>query len=307
MDRHSVSIEAMRFALLMFALMTMVQAQTPGEKEYQTGRCPHTPALEGDPTSPYWLEGTIGQEPVRMVLERGGEVAVATFYYTADWVPVFLGGRWKEGDNIEVTATTEDDTETGRLEGRLTTSGFVGTWTQPGYNNAVPVRLKIVPQPKCDASGPWKLFDDARWPITFSYPASWRVTVQDDGDLTLTCPDPEQMAYMGFNIWLSQGRRVDPEASGFFQCVGQWRYGLGCDCENLGNCEAATVSHRKGMTILGGDEREWRVYCRNGGYVAQGDGHYHVLLIDDRWVQLYGMGPPSGLVERIVATGKRRR
>ena len=87
----------------------------------------------------------------------------------------------------------------------------------------------------------------------------------------------------------------------------QWRYGLGCDCENLDQCRAATVSDRKGMTILGGDEREWRVYCRNGGYVAQGDGHYHVLLIDNRWVQLYGMGPPSGLVERIVATGKRRR
>lgn len=115
------------------------------------------------------------------------------------------------------------------------------------------------------------------------------------------------MAYAGFEIRLTQGRRADPEVSDFVQCAGQWRYGPGCDCEKLGDCRAATVSDRKGMTILGGDEMEWRVYCRGGGYIAQGFGCRRVLLINDRWVQLSGQGPPSELVERILATAKRRR
>ena len=60
------------------------------------------------------------------------------------------------------------------------------------------------------------------------------------------------------------------------------------------------------MTVLSGDEMEWRVYCRNGGYVAQGFGFYRLLLLDDRWSDLSGQGPPSELIETIVKTVRRR-
>jgi hypothetical protein len=67
------------------------------------------------------------------------------------------------------------------------------------------------------------------------------------------------------------------------------------------------MSKWKGMTILDGDQAEWRVYCRGGGYVAQGEGHLRVLLLGDSWVQLIGQGPPSELIGRIVSTVRRRR
>ena len=70
------------------------------------GLCPSWPELEDGPSGDYWLEGIIGQRPVRMHLERGGGVVVGAFYYTDDWAPFVLRGRWKNGDVVEVTHTT---------------------------------------------------------------------------------------------------------------------------------------------------------------------------------------------------------
>lgn len=244
-----------------------------------------------------------------MYLNRGGEVVVGVFYYTENWVPFILGGSWVEGGAIKVGAKPDQDgAEVGQLAGRLTTKGLVGTWKQVGDNIAVPVHLKTVPQPSCDGKGPWKRFNDPRWPITFSYPASWRVTTDPDGT-TISCPDPSLMAYDGFALQLSQGKRTDLELTGFVDCGGQWRQGSDCDCDRHDQvlCQVATVDQRNGMTILGGEAGEWRVYCRGGGYVALGEGDERLILIDDKWVRFYEEGLDSQIVERIARTIKGRR
>ena len=296
----------MRSPLIVFAV-ALAAAQAPSTKEYQEAVCPSTPPLEVAPSSEHWFEGFIGRRRVRMHLERGGEAVVGTFYDTANWVPLILGGRWINGGVVEATGRTEDDSVAGRLHGRITTSGFVGSWTPQGRAGTEPVQLKRVAQPECGHyTGAWRQFSDPRWPVTFSYPASWRLEERGDS-LTLTCPDPSAMAYLDFNIQITQGSTDDEGAGYFVRCAGKWRYGRQCDCDNLDACRIAEITQENGMTVLCGDEMEWRVYCRNGGYVAQGFGSYRLLLLDDRWSDLIGQGPPSELIETIVKTVRRRQ
>jgi len=278
--------------------------------DYQSAVCPSEPALELDPSSQYWLEGSLGPRRVRMYLGRGGEAVVGVLYDTENWLPLILGGRWKEGGVVELTARIED-TPVGQLDGRVMTAGFAGFW-KPQRNIAIkngPVRLKTISQPNCtQLTGALRRFSDLQWPVTFSYPDSWRLNVQADA-LRLTCPDPSAMAYSDFDIKVIQGSLASKGdgAGNFVRCGGTWRYGRFCDCDNLDACKEAEVNHRDGIAILAGDEQEWRVYCRNGGYVASGFGYDRLLLIDNRWVELSGQGPPSELIEEIVKTVRRRQ
>jgi hypothetical protein len=294
----------MRFPLPIVVLLAVVSSQAVG----QHGFCPATPELGNTPFSEHWLDGSMGRRSVRMYLARGGEAVVGTFYYAEDWVPQMLGGRWEHSSAIHLTNKTNESPGTGNLEVRLTTNGLRGTWTSFGSSQKLPVRLKPVPQPHSEAgSGPWKRFNDRRWPITFSYPASWRATVSNNR-ITLTPPDPALMAYEGFDISFTQGTMTQTEDIGFVQCGNQW-YDPACDCEDLSGlfCDtAAPISKSSGMTILDGDRREWRGHCRDGGYFGQSDGHLRVILINDRWVQLQGQGMPSLLIDRIVSTARRR-
>ena len=76
-------------------------------------------------------------------------------------------------DEVE-NCRDEDCPGDGLLKGNLTAHGFVGTWKSPDQHEVLAVLLKTVPAPDCDGKGAWRLFSDSRWPITFSYPASWR-------------------------------------------------------------------------------------------------------------------------------------
>ena len=135
--------------------------------------------------------------------------------------------------------------------------------------------------PECKGAGHWKQFDDILWPVTFAYPASWKFAL-DNGQLTLTCPDRDSMRYDSYGIAITQGKRGELANIGFFPLGTKWVYGAGCSKSTDAACKIAEMSVRNGMTILVADERELRLYKRNGGYVGEGEGHetlVHVTTI----------------------------
>ena len=283
--------------------LLLAHGAEPPKKDYQAATCPQEPPLEVSPTSEHWLEGALGQKHVRMYLERGGEAVVGAFYDVADWIPLILRGRWMGDGAIEATATTEQDVETGRLKGSVSAAGFTGVWT-PKDRPDQAVRLQAS-RPSCDGKGPWRLFQDARYPITFSYPASWRVNVQNNG-VTLTCPDASLMVYDGFNIRITQGTTAAEGPSFFVHCGNKWLYGDNCDCDDRSSCQDAEVVHRGPLTILRAAEFGSRIYCRGGGYIALGSGYFGAVLLGQRWLELIGDGPASELVNRILGTARAR-
>lgn len=297
----------MRVALLLLATLITVPAQAPGEKQYQTGYCPETAELGVSPQGKYWFEGMIGAKHVRMYLERGGGGVVGAFYDTTAWDPLTLGGRWSGGETgtIELTARTEHDAAVGSLKGDLTAEGLSGVWTARG-ESGVEFHLKVATQPKCDGKESWKVFNDAQWPVTFSYPHTWHVSAGAE-TVTLTCPDPSLMAYDGYEIRVSQGGDANNATSDIVQCGDKWIYGYSCTCEHADRCNAAPAMERAGMTVLRADSREWRVYCRGGGYVGQGTGDRRILTFGDTWIVVEAQGPAAELVERVVGTAKRKK
>jgi hypothetical protein len=286
-----------------------VQAPTGNRgKQYQTAFCPKTAELEVAPSHKYWFEGTIGQKHVRMYLERGGGAVVGVFYDTTDWSPLTLGGRWIDGEEgaVELIARNEWDFEGGSLKGEISAQGLSGVWSPSKDESQVTFHLKEVEQPKCDGKGTWRVFEDGHWPIRFSYPASWHVSVSGDS-VSLICPDPSLMAYDGYEIDITQGPTANNATTDFVQCGDKWIYGYACQCGEAKRCKSAPVSEQSGITILNGDDRDWPVYCRGGGALGAGHGRREILTFEDAWIVVEGQGPPADLVERIVGTAKKRR
>ena len=298
----------MRRALLTLLLVTAATAQTPGGKPLQTAFCPKTAEMETAPSGKYWFEGNLGQKHVRMFLERGGAGVVGILYDTADWMPLTLGGRWSGGQDgtVEATARNDRDAELAIVRGKVSERGFSGTWSTGEDGERLPLELKAVARPKCDGSEAWKVFNDKRWPITFSYPGSWHLSVNGD-TVTLTCPDAAMMAYDGYEIDVLEGADANTVTSDFVQCGDTWLYGHdNCKCGEEKHCALAPVAERGGMTILKGDDIAWRAFCRGGGYVGPGQGDRQVLTFGDNWIVMEGRGPAAELVERMVGTAKRR-
>jgi len=300
-----------RYLLVTVVVLCSASAQEPAQnigKQYQTAFCPKTAELEVAPSRKYWFEGTIGQKHVRMYLERGGGAAVGAFYDTADWSPLTLGGRWiDEGEGaVELIARNEWDFEGGSLKGELSGRGLSGVWSSSKEESQVGVHLKEVEQPRCDGKGAWKSFEDRNWPISFSYPASWHVSVSGDS-VSMVCPDPSLMVYDGYEIDITQRPAANNATTDFVQCGDKWIYGYACQCGDAKRCKTAPASERDGITILNGDDRDWPVYCRGGGTLGGGSGRREILTFGDAWVVVEGQGPPAELVERIVGTAKKRR
>ena len=84
-------------------------------------------------------------------------------------------------------------------------------------------------------------------------------------------------------------------------------YGYDCKCSEDKQCKVAPAADRGGMTILSGDEIDWKAYCRGGGDIGRGQGARRVLTFDDNWIVMEGRGPFAELVERMAGTAKRKR
>lgn len=280
--------------------------------------CPHTATLSGTPTD-HWFEGTMGPKHVRMYIERGGQEVVGLYYDVVDWKPILLGGKWMDDGNVQVTTSLPDSDAVviGTLNGRITSSGgLVGTLTIRGGNDAGQhlIAMKRVPQPSCNGSEAWQKFSNPKVPITFSYPASWHVefvkadmpSSAGDERFVLTCSDPRSLAYSSNVDFSPEEMDGDENISDFIRFdEGPWVYG--CDSETRDFCRKPIITHKAGITIYRADEIEFRTYCVEGGYVGQGEGHRFLLSFDDKWIQFYGSGPPSDIMDRILATVEIRR
>jgi hypothetical protein len=66
-------------------------------------------------------------------------------------------------------------------------------------------------------------------------------------------------------------------------------------------------TRRSGITIYRADEVEFRTYCADTGYVGQADGHRYLLSFNGKWIQFYGSGSPSNIMDRIVGSVEIRK
>jgi hypothetical protein len=294
-------------ALCLFAQFLIPQtARDSGD--YQTGYCPKTRELEAEPSQKFFFDGTIGKRHARMFLDRGGSDVVGLFFYSSgDWNPTSLGGEWKNG-NIEMSDGTETHPATGRLIAFLTENRLTGTWTVSNSAHSEAVNLNAIPEPRCEGNERWKRFEDSTWPLSFSYPSSWHIE-QSGKTVTISCPNPAAIASEDqVVIYAGTGDPDGPpdEPTELLKCGDTWRYGGSsfCDCKQADSlsCGTAKVTHKGSASILDVSEREWRVYCRDGGYVALGYGEDLVLLIDGNWLEVVGQGQSSEIVDRLLDT-----
>lgn len=299
--------------LLNSAIFAQSGAAPNGDRDVELSEityCPRTHALKGAPEEEYWLQGTIRKSTVRIYLHRAGADVVGLFYAADnDWTPTFLGGEWS-AEGITLLGESADEVPKGHLHGQLTNGAFIGSWTPDSSEHADPVRASTIRKPACDGSGPWKRFDDPKWPVSFSYPASWHIKeapaswhIGDvNNELQLICPDPEVMTYdTAVTIYEgkeAKGKPIGPEE--LVQCAEGWREG-GCDVYEGSSVlfHVAEVSQRPGRTVLD-VEHEWRVYCSDGGYRGQGEGEDTVILLGNHWIEFDAAGETSELVDRLV-------
>jgi hypothetical protein len=302
--------------------------------------CPAEPELEESPASKHWFEGTIGRSPVRVHFERGGKVVVGVYYYVRHRKPLLLVGGWAGEGEIRLSERTATQTETGVIEGRVGPDGFAGTWASAEGNKRLPVRLRTVPEPGCDGAGPWRTFNDPRWPWTFSYPASWRIDVSDHY-VELTCPDPALMLYEDTAVNIRRGddpATVEDAHSMFLWCpeAGRHRWMMStesqvdCACpgqerpasqtrdaededsdqegerdaEGSDFCVPAAPTTSFGMTVLEGSANG-RGYCTFGGYVGVTGDSEHLFLRGTSWIQITA-GPWTGIAQRLSTTIRPR-
>jgi hypothetical protein len=271
--------------------------------------CPRTHALEGAPEEEYWLMGTIRNSTVRMYLHRAGADVVGLFYATeGDWTPTFLGGEWS-AKGIKLLGESADEVPTGRLDIQLVNGAFIGRWKSDQSDHADQVRLATTKKPACDGRGVWKRFDDPKWPVSFSYPASWHVKEYTDSNsdvLELICPDPEKMTY-SFGVTIFEGKGKPGGPWELVQCPKGWRFGPSCDSydENAATAQAAKLSQQPDKTVLG-LVHEWRVYCSDGGYRGQTEGDDEVVILRNSWAEFMGSVSGSGFVDRLAKSAHVR-
>jgi hypothetical protein len=277
-------------------------------KNLQTAYCPQTHRLEAEPSQKWYLDGAIGKRHVRMYLDRGGSGVVGLFFdIGGHWETTLLGGTWTDGQ-IDATDAREDRPATGHLKASLANNRLIGTWTVSTTNQSEPVQLITIPEPRCDAGGPWRHFHDPDWPVAFSYPASWHLEQADDDSIVLTCPNPSEIAF-DQHISVHHGAGAPDGPTKLVQCGNSWRYGFQCRCggQDSDRCPTAKISHMKSATVLDVSEQEHRIYCLNDGYVAAGDGEDRVVLLQDQWLEINGPVDSLELINRMIASVTLRK
>ena len=83
-----------------------------------------------------------------------------------------------------------------------------------------------------------------------------------------------------------------------------WQYY--CDEDNRAVCKTPIVKQYRGITIYTADEIEYRMYCINGGYVGQADGHRSMLSFNNTWIRFYGIVQPADLIKKVLLTVRKR-
>lgn len=293
-------------AIVLLTLAAWAQAQTENSQKpvdsqnLQTGYCPQTRQLEAEPSQRFFLDGSIGNRHVRMYLDRGGSSVVGLFFNMGgNWENTLLGGTWNHGE-IDASDATEEHPATGHLKASLADQHLLGTWVAANSNQTEPVKLAVIPEPRCDGKETWKRFDDPAWSVSFSYPASWRLE-ESDNSITLTCPNPSEIAY-DQHVTIYRGNGSPNGPTDLIQCGNSWIYGSHCDCsqKDAHACPTAKVNRTKPAVVLDVSEQEWRIYCEGGGYVAQGEGENRVILFGEHWLEITAPGGTSETMDRLV-------
>jgi hypothetical protein len=232
---------------------------------------------------------------------------------------LFYPDRWKPSDVgwgtvLSVDGTLEPDCSM-RLEDPdggtwrlhfVTPDSLEGALQRPDGGSSF--ALRVVPATDCAATGPWRTFSSARWPITFDYPAAWRLA-EDSAGVTIACPSAERLAWGGPAIWLKLGSGRDTVVTadgrsgariGSFVTFGNgaWLVGDACEEPDPGLlCGPARRSEWRGMTVLQGAAGQDRRYRAGGGsYVGQGDGVMRYLfLLGDAWVEIDSQDTPASI------------
>src|SRR5258708_1243771 len=75
----------MKHGRVVLALLALVSTQIAAQEDYNAGMCPTTPKLGDNPSKRYWLDGSIGESPVRIYLDPDADLIVVTFSYPASW------------------------------------------------------------------------------------------------------------------------------------------------------------------------------------------------------------------------------
>jgi len=277
---------------------------TPFEpKNLQTAYCPQTHQLEAEPSQKFFLDGAIGKRHVRMYLDRGGAGVVGLFFdIGANWEVTLLGGT-RNNDVIDASDAADDHPATAHLNASLAADHLTGTWTPSGSNQPEPAELAVIPEPRCDGKEAWKRFKNPDWPVTLSYPSSWHLEQSDDGSIILACPNPAAIAF-GEQISIHHGTGAPGGPTHMVQCGKSWIYGDSCDCSAIGShaCPEAKISILNSTNVLDVSEQEHRIYCRNGGYVAAGEGQDRIILLGDRWLEINAPADSSEIINRIAAS-----
>ena len=125
--------------------------------------------------------------------------------------------------------------------------------------------------------------------------------------ITLICPNPQEIAF-GSEVQIYEGEGPLDGPTQVIQCGKNWRFGSECACEHQESldCRSAKIRRRKQETIQDVSDREWRIYCRDGGYVAAGDGIDRIVLLPDSWTEVIGQVGSSAIIDQLTGTLRPR-
>ena len=160
------------------------------------------------------LAGRLGGREVRGYLGEGYATAetngvFGVFFYPSGWTPserarqfIFaLDGIFAKDCSVTVHEINEGGQQRATWQLHFVTDERLEGRRQDTGGASLAVSLNVARVPDCSVRGVWHRFTSARWPITFQYPASWRLAEEGD-TITLVCPDPSRLAIGGLAIVL---------------------------------------------------------------------------------------------------------
>jgi hypothetical protein len=217
-----------------------------------------------------------------------------------------IGLKGRESDNdCDVQFEGDEDAKGGVWQVRIESIVHVTGTRRLTDGRTEPFAFNVVPETPCDGAGEWRTFSDPAWPITFDYPASWKLTADHD-DVNIECPSVTRLAVGGAYLTFERGQFQPPNGTAatendssftepywFVKRAGdEWRVkGPGCDLKAgprpQDDCYPARRSERNGMTVLQAATGEHRLYRSSVGYLGQGGGIVRYLwVLGDRWISL---------------------